>query len=129
MKFAPAVILTVPTSMFAFTTTLPWLETVSTVGGAEIGPSMSISGLAKLTPSKVLNARLNDPVVVAFWLSVIEEDELIWAIVVPAGMPAPGAATVSPTKKPAVFSPVTNSDPVVRLPVWEEPMFSGSFEE
>ena len=53
MKFAPALIMTLPTSMFAFVMTLPWLETVSTVGGAEMSPSRSMSGVTKCRPSKL----------------------------------------------------------------------------
>ena len=44
-------------------------------------------------------------------------------------MPAPGAETVSPTKKPAVFRPVSDFDPAVKVAVCEVPMFAGSFEE
>src|SRR5262249_37728739 len=53
IKFAPALITTLPTSMFAFVMTLPWLETVSTVGGAEMLPSRLTSGLTKCAPSKL----------------------------------------------------------------------------
>ena len=61
-----------------------------------------------------LNVRLLDPLVVALLLSVICVDELIAAIVVPAGMPVP--VTDSPTNSPAVLdSPVTTGELNVRL--------------
>jgi hypothetical protein len=61
-----------------------------------------------------LNVTLLDPMAVAFWFSVICEDELIEAIVEPAGMPVP--VTGSPANRPVVLdSPVTTGELNVRV--------------
>ena len=72
-----------------------------------------------VTDGHKIAPKFNDcaPLAVAFALSVIDVGPAIDAMVVAAGMPVPN--TVWPIVKPEVEdNPVTEFDPLVKVPVW-----------